>query len=62
MNAVDLFAGLGGWTAGATAAIQGFPDSYRVPEQRTLAGKLLGNAVPPPMARAIVEQVIGRVA
>lgn len=42
--------------------IQGFPDSYRVPEKRTLAGKLLGNAVPPPMARAIAEQVMGRVA
>lgn len=37
------------------ARVQGFSDNYRLPA-RTLAGKLLGNAVPPPMARAIVEQ------
>lgn len=40
------------------ARVQGFPDSYILPEKRTLAGFLIGNAVPVPMARAIVEQVI----
>jgi len=49
-------------TVGELQRVQGFPDSYRLPAERTLAGKLLGNAVPPPMARAIVEQVIGRLA
>lgn len=41
------------------ARIQGFPDSYMLPAARTLAGRLLGNSVPVPMARAIVEQVVG---
>lgn len=40
--------------------IQGFDDRYLVPERRTLAGRLLGNAVPPPLARAVVAQVVGR--
>ncbi len=39
------------------ARIQTFPDSYQLPAGRTLAGKLLGNAIPVRMARAIVEQV-----
>lgn len=40
------------------ARIQGFPDSYLLPATRTLAGRLIGNAVPVPMAKAIVSQAI----
>lgn len=39
------------------ARIQGFPDGYRLPPKRTLAGRLLGNAVPVPLACAVVRQV-----
>lgn len=38
-------------------AAMGFPPSYRLPPQRKLAMHLLGNAVAPPVARSIVEQI-----
>lgn len=37
------------------ARLQGFPDWYWLPVERTLATKVIGNAVPPPLARAVVE-------
>lgn len=40
------------------AAIQGFPTGYRLPSDSRLAGKLLGNAVPVRMARAVIEQAV----
>ena len=35
------------------ARIQGFPDSFKLPAGRTKAMKILGNAVPPPVGKAI---------
>ena len=35
-----------------------FPDSYKLPKQRELAGKLIGNAIDVNMARGIVGQVL----
>ena len=40
------------------ARAQGFPDSYMLPKSRTLAGKLVGNAIPVPLAQACVEQIL----
>ena len=35
-----------------------FPDTYQLPAQRKLAGKLIGNAIDVSLARGIVEQVM----
>lgn len=40
-----------------TRAAMSFPPTYRLPPQQREATKMLGNAVPPAMARAIVEAV-----
>lgn len=40
------------------ARIQGFPDSYHIPEQRALASKLIGNAIPVQMAQGVVRQAL----
>lgn len=40
-----------------TIAAMGFPADYQLPKDVTLATHLLGNAVPPPMARWFIEQV-----
>ena len=37
---------------------QGFPDTYELPADRTLAGKLIGNAIPVAMAEAVTAQVL----
>ena len=34
----------------------GFPDTYHLPPQQRLAKHLLGNAVPPPLAMAVIRQ------
>lgn len=39
------------------ARVQGFPDTYQIPRDRKTASRLIGNATPVPLARAIVEQV-----
>jgi len=39
----------------------GFPDGYRLPTAKTHAVKMLGNAVPPPLARGVVGQVMAAV-
>lgn len=38
----------------------GFPDGYWLPTARTHAVKMLGNAVPPPLARYVVSQVVSQ--
>lgn len=43
--------------ASEVQAAMGFPESYHLPERRTLAVHLLGNAVCPPVAQALVEAV-----
>lgn len=40
------------------ARAQSFPDSYQLPEERTLAGRLIGNAIDTRLAEGVVAQVI----
>ena len=40
------------------ARIQGFPDTYRLPANRDLAGRLIGNAIDVHLARGIMEQLL----
>lgn len=42
-----------GFSIREAARIQGFPDDYLFPENESIAYRLIGNAVPPPMAQAI---------
>lgn len=37
----------------------GYPDDYPMPEKRADFQRMLGNSVPPPLARAVLEQVAG---
>jgi DNA (cytosine-5)-methyltransferase 1 len=41
-------------------AAMGFPPGYRLPAQRRAAIHMLGNAVPPPMARGVLAEVVRR--
>lgn len=45
-------------TMRALARLQGFPDSYVLPEKGAVAGKILGNAVPPPVMTRILHDLI----
>jgi DNA (cytosine-5)-methyltransferase 1 len=45
-------------TTRALARFQSFPDSYQLPDGITLACKVIGNAVPPLMARGILESFV----
>jgi site-specific DNA-cytosine methylase len=45
-------------TPRALARFQSFPDDYQLPPLKRLACKIIGNAVPPVMARAMLESVI----
>lgn len=38
--------------------LQGFPESYNIPETDAVARRLTGNAVPVPLARAVIERVL----
>lgn len=40
------------------ARAQSFPDDYELPDERTLAGKLIGNAIDVRLARGVVAQVL----
>lgn len=42
-------------TMRANARLQTFPDSYRIPTNQTLAGTILGNAVPPLFVKRLLE-------
>jgi len=42
------------------ARLQGFPDWFELPPVAYVVGKGIGNAVPPPMYRAIVGPLLGR--
>jgi DNA (cytosine-5)-methyltransferase 1 len=44
-----------GFSVREAARIQGFPDTYKFPSSDAIAFKLIGNAVPPPMANAIAS-------
>lgn len=45
-------------TPRALARFQSFPDSYRLPDNRTLAARGIGNALPPLVYRRILEGLI----
>lgn len=45
-------------TPRALARFQSFPDSYMLPDSKTLAAKGIGNAVPPLMYQKIVEGLL----
>ncbi len=47
-----------GFSVRETARIQGFPDDYVFPSSGQHAFRLIGNAVPPPLARAVAQQVL----
>lgn len=40
------------------ARAQSFPDTYQLPEERTLAGRLIGNAIDTRLAEGVVAQVL----
>lgn len=42
----------------ALARLQSFPDSYLLPESTVVAGRIIGNAVPPIVAREIVFSTV----
>ena len=44
-------------TVEETKAAMGFPASYILPPHHKDAMMLLGNAVPPPMAKGVIKQI-----
>jgi DNA (cytosine-5)-methyltransferase 1 len=42
-------------TARAIARFQTFPDTYQLPDRKSLACKVIGNAVPPLFAQKLLE-------
>ena len=40
------------------ARIQGFPDDWSFGDKKTKACRMIGNAFPPPVARAVGERII----
>jgi len=44
----------------ALARFQTFPDDYHLPDSQTLAGQIIGNAVPPLLYKKIIGQLIER--
>lgn len=51
------FEGMPKLTPRMTARIQGFPDSWSFGPRKTAACRMIGNAFPPPVARAVGEQI-----
>lgn len=49
-------------TPGELAAAQGFPAGYQLPEGVSLATRLIGNAIPPALARHAAEATLGAIA
>jgi DNA (cytosine-5)-methyltransferase 1 len=47
-------------TTGELLCAMGFSKKYALPEGKVVASKLIGNAVPPPVAREFVSQIIQR--
>lgn len=52
------FVGLPCLTVPMVARLQGFPDSWKFTGRKTNAYRQVGNAFPPPVARAVAEQLV----
>lgn len=52
------FVGMPRLTARMTARIQGFPDNWQFSGKKTSSYRQIGNAFPPPVARAIGRQIV----
>jgi DNA (cytosine-5)-methyltransferase 1 len=51
------FVGMPRLTTRMAARIQGFPDEWEITGRKTAAYRQIGNAFPPPVARAVAEQI-----
>ena len=52
------FVGMPRLTLRMTARLQGFPDDWRFAGRKTAAYRQVGNAFPPPVARAVGQQIV----
>jgi DNA (cytosine-5)-methyltransferase 1 len=52
------FIGMPKLTPRMIARIQGFPDDWNFGDKKTKACRMIGNAFPPPVARAVGERII----
>lgn len=52
------FVGMPRLTPRMTARVQGFPDTWTFAGRKTAAYRQIGNAFPPPVARAVAEQIM----
>ena len=53
----QFFEGMPRLTVRMSARIQGFPDSWQITGKKTSAYRQVGNAFPPPVAKAVGEQI-----
>ena len=51
------FVGMPRLTVQMAARIQGFPDEWKISGRKTSAYRQVGNAFPPPVARAVGKQI-----
>lgn len=51
------FEGMPRLTSRMMARIQGFPDTWTFGNRKTVACRMIGNAFPPPVARAVGEKI-----
>ena len=51
------FEGMPRLTSRMMARIQGFPDTWTFGSRKTVACRMIGNAFPPPVAKAVGEQI-----
>ena len=51
------YVGLPKLTSRMVARIQGFPDTWTFGKKKTAACRMIGNAFPPPVAKAVGEEI-----